>query len=128
VSDDVDGLLDDIDRDALLRSMSMAMRDPQTARELNDKLAGSGEFLPPQPWIDVATTAAYRCQSRALHLKPWQIPPLYCYEGDKDGEALLRRMLDAGLSRYEPDPLRALDKNAKRFARLKKNKKQNEKA
>ena len=113
--------LDDIDRDALQRAMSMAMRDVEMARTLNDKLARA------QPWFDVARVAVDHCQTCALHLKPWNDAPCVVSaddpdERDKDGQALLRKMLDAGLSRYAPDPLRALERNAKRIARLKKKK------
>jgi hypothetical protein len=118
--------LDDIDRDALTRAMAVAMHDAETAQALNDQLAGS-EFVRAQPWLKVATTAAYHCQIASLHLKPWEEPPVHCDEDatderDKDGKALLRRMLENGLSRYEPHPLRALDKSAKRIARLRKKK------
>lgn len=62
----------------------------------------------------IAIRASGICQYYALGLKPWQTPP--CRLGpdaeqrpaDKRGRLLLQRLLAAGLSRYEPDPLRAL--------------------
>ncbi|MBR0778740.1 hypothetical protein JQ625_28265 [Bradyrhizobium diazoefficiens] len=59
-------------------------------------------------------------QSRSLNLDPWQSPPMYATAadlkrpyGDPSGRRelaeLLQRMRDAGLSRFEPDPLRALE-------------------
>jgi hypothetical protein len=72
----------------------------------------------PQPWLEVAEFAAYRCQVRALALKPWQSPP--CWLGDNrpaddgDGRGLVdawelrRRLVASGLSMYEPDPPGAL--------------------
>jgi hypothetical protein len=54
-------------------------------------------------------------------LKPWQSPPCWIDDlegalaagddgilGDYAGATLLRRMLDWGLSRFEPDPVAAL--------------------
>ena len=57
--------------------------------------------------------AAYRAQRKNLGLKPWQEPPCVADpddpdERDKAAQALLRRMLAAGISRWEHDPLRAL--------------------
>jgi hypothetical protein len=55
----------------------------------------------------------------SLHLKPWQEPP--CWAGDdkpvdRDGThgraaawALRRKLIKAGLSMYEPDPVAALE-------------------
>jgi hypothetical protein len=81
------------------------------ARQLDAMLAD-------RPWDEVAQFAAYFCQTKTLHLKPWQIPP--CHVADPDnpapGEAtaakILRKMLAAGLSRWHPDPLAGLEKVA----------------
>ena len=54
----------------------------------------------------------------ALSLKPWQSPPIHIEEDanepdnaerepDTAARKLLRRMLAAGVSRYDPDPLKA---------------------
>jgi hypothetical protein len=63
-------------------------------------------------------TAAYRCQDRALRLRPWQPPPCWVEpraDGPDDGimgwrrgELLLLRMLELGISRYHPDPQAAI--------------------
>ena len=57
-------------------------------------------------------------QSDTLKLRPWQLPPCTAKQDDpneRDKEAqALRKMLAAGLSRYEPDPLAALGKVRKR--------------
>ena len=76
------------------------------------------------PWIDVAQSAAYSVQIKALGLKPWQSPPCVCSPDDpnareKDGQKLLVRMLDAGLSRWEPDPMAALAKAERRRPKIK---------
>jgi hypothetical protein len=97
--------LDAADRDALERCMEIAKRD--RAEQLEGKL------LQGDPWIEVAEFASYSCQIHALNLKPWQSPP--CTEDEDDpaprnraAQTLLRRMLRAGISRFDPDPLRAL--------------------
>jgi hypothetical protein len=58
---------------------------------------------------------AYGAQIDALHLEPWQDPPCVIDlddvdENNEQGAALLRRMLAAGVSRYDPDPMRALER------------------
>ena len=73
-------------------------------------------------WQWAAETAAYQCQDKALKLRPWQPPP--CWIRDPDGDLaagddgiggryaaakLTRRLLQAGLSRFEPDPVDALE-------------------
>jgi hypothetical protein len=66
-------------------------------------------------WLEVAQFAAYVCQGSALHLKPWQTPPCYVADvneprvGEESAAKLLRRMLKAGISRWHPDPLAALE-------------------
>jgi hypothetical protein len=55
----------------------------------------------------------------SLRLPQWINPPCWVHEDDpeeddKDEQELLRRMLAAGLSRYEPDPLAALKAKSKR--------------
>ena len=66
-------------------------------------------------WLEAATFASYSRQIDTLHLKPWQEPP--CHVTDENeprrGEAaaakILRKMLKAGVSRWHPDPLAALE-------------------
>ena len=58
-------------------------------------------------------------QGDALRLKLWQSPPCHLSEDGKvqdcdiEGQILLRRMVAAGLSIYEPDPIAALAAKAK---------------
>jgi hypothetical protein len=70
-------------------------------------------------WLEAAQRASYHCQVRSLRLKPWQCPPCDCDDeigmgyGRSRGEVMLRRrMLDAKISLYEPDPADALEKIA----------------
>ena len=93
------------------------------ARQIADKLAS-------EPWEDVGEFASYSAQCRALRLRPWQFPPCWIDDdipaalNDPDPIAvselraeLLQRMLAAGLSRYEPDPLKALERGRARRSR-----------
>ena len=113
--------LANIDRDALERCMKVAGRDPERAEHLTSKLKD-------EPWIEVAQFAAYSVQIDALALKPWQDPPANLDEDADEpdnaarasnaaGRQLLRQMLAAGLSRYEPDPLAALAEAKRRSFR-----------
>jgi hypothetical protein len=73
-----------------------------------------------EPWEEVAIFAAYCCQREALSLKPWQEPPMHAgadrpldsspLMGHVAAWELRRRLLAAGLSVFEPDPVRALEK------------------
>lgn len=104
--------LDPVDADALRRALEMAMRDPPTATQL------TGKFEQGDGWREVAETAAYHCQCTALGLACYQEPPSSTDQTDPGEDpkalALLRRMLAAGLSRYEPDPLASLAKARKK--------------
>jgi hypothetical protein len=68
-------------------------------------------MLAHEPWEDVAKFAAACAQSRALKLLPWEMPP--CGGDSKhhpDPAAHRQQMLDAGVSRWHPDPMQALEK------------------
>jgi hypothetical protein len=76
------------------------------AQQLALKLAEDG-------WWSTARFAAYSCQVDSLHLKPWEHPPCWVDDPDDypDREAvrLLKRMEAAGISKYDPDPMAALE-------------------
>ena len=96
-----------LDRDALQRCMDIAKRDRDMAAHLQAKLRAG------QTWAAVACSAAYNTQITSLRLRPWQDPPCVVDEDDpeehdRQAQMLLRQMLKAGLSRYEPDPRIAL--------------------
>jgi hypothetical protein len=105
--------LSPIDREALERALARVQAESEEERDRFDRmLGGSG-------WQWAAESAAYHCQIAALKLKPWQAPPAHVHGdeidpsvyGCKPGEvALKRRLLAAGLSRFEPDPLGALER------------------
>jgi hypothetical protein len=110
--------LSDDDRAALALAIEIVRNESAGRRaQIDDKLKC-------EPWFEVATFCADRAQSVALTLKPWECWPPCTVEPDDTDErglehrrigksaALLRRMLAAGLSRYEPDPINALGRAA----------------
>jgi hypothetical protein len=111
--------LSPVDREALTRALKMARAESDLERERFDREVAE------RGWQHAAETAAYHCQDTALRLKPWQPPPCWIrdLEGDlaagDDGVSgryaaakLTQRLLQAGLSRFEPDPLGALERQA----------------
>jgi hypothetical protein len=94
--------LKQVDRQALELAMQQARRDSFTAAQLDSKLKG-------ESWQEVAEFASFHCQIRALNLKPWQRPPCIAdSDGHEPADDLLRRMLAAGVSKFYPDPAKAL--------------------
>jgi hypothetical protein len=63
--------------------------------------------------------AAYYCQRKRLKLAPYEFPPCWLsdvddvegpdFKGKLKAARLLKRLLDAGLSKFEPDPIAALE-------------------
>jgi|GEM_PF-1692666 hypothetical protein len=95
------------DRDALTRALAMCRTEsPGRARQIDCML------LEKQPWEQVAKFAAHVCQTKSLHLMPWQDPPMYGNVDlswrDSQAEKLLQKMLALGISKFEPDPLAAI--------------------
>ena len=98
-----------VDRDALERAIKIALAsdEPGFAEQIERKLKKDD-------WMEQqGTSASYGCQRRALQLRPWQSPPSYAdahpgQDGHDQARELLNRLLDAGLSRWEPDPIGAL--------------------
>ncbi|MGO4506018.1 hypothetical protein AB4Z51_03290 [Bradyrhizobium sp. 2TAF36] len=106
--------LTDVDRDAMSRAIETVRNESRARRRQVDSMLSS------RPFERVGRFASFYCQMDALHLDPWETPP--CWIDNIDvalitpndarhipGSArLLRRLIDGGLSRYEPDPLGAL--------------------
>jgi len=97
-----------LDRAALTQALAMCRAEGEgRAWQIDEKLKD-------EPWESVARFAASCCQSRTLKLQPWDTPPCGVSEDD-DGESnadavkLLRKMLAAGVSRFHPDPLAAIE-------------------
>jgi hypothetical protein len=113
--------LSEVDNAALWRAMRMARRDPMRRRQL-DAMMETGRDK-----VEVAKFASYVCQADRLNLKPWETAPCHIsiaktwVELDASGpdhrhrriveaQALVQKLLKAGLSRWEPDPVAALSK------------------
>jgi hypothetical protein len=97
-----------------LAAMRLAIETLRKDPELGDQI---GAMLRTQSEQEVGAFAAGLCQVRSLRLKPWECPPcdtgggvnVALYYGSRPGEIeLLRRMLAAGVSRFNPDPMQAL--------------------
>jgi hypothetical protein len=91
-----------VDREALQRALKLARAEPEYCEQLERKAAA-------ECWEKAAQFASYCLQIDNLGLRPWMDPPCYA-EVRPDAEALkiLLKLLGAGLSRYEPDPIAAL--------------------
>ena len=98
------------DRDALRLAVALARNeDIYRAKQIDAKLED-------EPWEDVAEFAAWCCQTRALRLDPWQMPPCHgdsVHHPDPEAKKLLRQMLDLGISRWHPDPMAAIEEAKK---------------
>jgi hypothetical protein len=103
------------DTEALVRSFDMGCRESTAYRaHLTAIEKQSG-------WRFAAESASYHHQIQALKLRPWEPPPSWVrdiegtLEAGDDGVGgwyraaqLAQRLLAAGLSLYEPDPITAL--------------------
>ena len=77
---------------------------------------------PTRPWLETATFCAYHRQAVALHLRPWEHTPSWVTDPDNYPEApeaarLAKKMIAAGVSLYDPDPLGALAAAARKRKR-----------
>jgi hypothetical protein len=85
--------------------------------------------LQDERWDEVAANCAHTLQSRSLALKPWQVPPCHItdiaaslevpendHRGFRPAARMLRRMLALGVSKFDPDPVRAISDAEQRAA------------
>jgi hypothetical protein len=106
----------DVDRDAFTRAIETMLRSPEAIyrNDFRRRLREAKE-----PWEKIGRHAASVCQCRALKLAPWEIAPCIAEPNQVDvpgfehrhtavASAIVGKLLSAGLSRYEPDPERAL--------------------
>ena len=96
--------LSKLDHAALLECLALGERHPDIGRAPPDDDSS---------WRERAEWSCWVLQVRDLNLRPWQIAPCDVdLDGDNPEEAaarvLLKRMLDAGMSRYDPNPSQAL--------------------
>jgi hypothetical protein len=105
---------DDVDGDALTRALIWYRARSQ------DRSSQLDYIIKRDGWRKAAEFCAGSAQRHHLQLRPWMPPPCWCELGEDDDERqapgrraaseLLARMLAAGLSRFEPDPINALDR------------------
>jgi hypothetical protein len=104
--------MDEIDKEALTRALEFTKAEPERAEQIES-------MLKDRTWEEVAQFAAQHQQCKNLRLKSWEIPPCHgavnlaapgtdADESFPTANRLLRRLLDAGLSQWEPDPEAAL--------------------
>ena len=104
--------MDEIDKEALTRALELTKAEPDRAEQIES-------MLKDRSWEEVAQFAAYQQQCKNLRLKPGETPPCHgavnlaapgtgADESFQAANRLLQRMMDAGLSQWEPDPERAL--------------------
>jgi hypothetical protein len=106
--------MNEINRDAFERAIEEMRNGDDHARQLIARLLARDSFE------EAAKTACFYCQSKNLRLKSWQPPPMEAGPrtdlpddgggGWKRAEEPLHRLQAAGLSRYEPDPIAALER------------------
>jgi hypothetical protein len=98
------GELAEADRAALQAAVDVVRRHPERGRELEALVRERG-------WEEAARIAVLDCQSRSMRLPPWreeEIPCMASPRGKSPASRLLRRMLKRGVSRWDPNPLRAI--------------------
>ena len=110
--------LDPVYREALERAIAVIRaRGGSDAVQIENKLRK-------EPWEYVARFAAYSQQCDNLRLGPHQSPPCWATEADliadpddpediygrRAAAVLRKRLIEAGLSAHEPDPIQALER------------------
>ena len=106
------------DREALAAAIEqMRHESAVSAAQIDEKIRTEG-------WWDAGEFASYHRQCKSLHLKPWQCPPCWIdvddldaalalppdHRGEREAAKLVQRLLRSGLSRFEPEPLAALER------------------
>jgi hypothetical protein len=94
-------LLSDADVNALHRAIEQCRSESsEEERELLDRQLA-------RDWTEAALQCVYRCQIANLHLRPWQSPPVAAVD-NPEALRLRSKLIEAGLSEYEPNPATAL--------------------
>jgi hypothetical protein len=99
--------MNDKDRDALQKSFELYRATQRGADEQTNAMLAEG-----RSWEVGAIFACECVQHLKLHLKPWELPPCVCEvdgPADDGGVKLLKRMLAVGVSKYHPDPMKAVE-------------------
>lgn len=104
--------MEQVDREAMQAAIAMMRADPEHRDLIEGLLRNQGEH-------EAGMFAVGFYQVKNLHLKGWECPPCdTCnvtepsnHYGYRLSEiVLLRRMLAAGLSRYDPNPMPTLER------------------
>jgi hypothetical protein len=106
--------ISEVDQDALERALAIMLRHRELGRDFTRRLDEGRE-----PWADIARHAALSCQIASMGIKPWQKvpneveinqtdPPGDEHHRTRHASLTLERLLNAGLSRWEPDPAAAI--------------------
>ena len=111
--------LSPVDREALERALKIVLGRPD--REDPGRRAQVERLLKEKGWFTAADFCCYCCQSELIRPRLWQPTPRDITDiegtlakgddglgGSYRAALLLKRMLAAGLSRYEPRPVEAL--------------------
>jgi hypothetical protein len=111
--------LSPVDREALERALKIILGRPE--REDRGRREQVERMLEEDGWFRAADFCVYCCQMELVRPRLWQPIPSDITDiegtlakgddglgGSYRAALLLKRMLAAGLSRYEPDPIRAL--------------------
>jgi hypothetical protein len=119
--------LSKIDREALERALKIVQNRPE--REDPGRREQVELLLREQGWFTAANFAVYCCQMELVRPRLWQPTPADITDiegtlakgddglgGSYRAALLLKRMLAAGLSRYEPRPVEALAEAKRRAA------------
>ena|SRR5258705_13273761 len=102
--------MDQRDLEAMRRAIATLQADPERRDSVEGMLQKQGEQA-------AGLFAVGLLQVRNLRLKPWECPPCDTYNvkdpsdcyGQRPNEVrLLQRMLAAGVSRYDPNPMQAI--------------------
>jgi hypothetical protein len=100
--------LSDTDMRALQDAVALSRASGQVRSE---QITG---MFDQREWFAVATFCAFDSQKRTLGAKQWEPVPMHVADpdnpkpGEEDAAPLLGEMLARGISRYHPDPRRAL--------------------
>jgi hypothetical protein len=95
-----------IDRDAMQRAIDWVLRErPEYRENIEQRLKREG-------FEQAGQFAVYVAQDTTLRLKPWECTPssIWGYSDQSAAIALRDRLLAAGLSVDEPNPIEALAK------------------
>ena len=99
----------------LALQQTLAEKDQSRVEQVRSMLEGRTR-------LEVSQFCSFHRQIAALRLQPWELPPcLGDYDGppggrDEQAWALLKRMQKAGVSRWHPSPLEAVEAAEKQVA------------